>query len=142
MDLCDLDVLDLCAGTGNIGLEFVSRGAQKVMSIDQHPVCFKHINTLVSQLQIGHKMSVHRIDMFKFIKHSDQIFDIVFADPPYDYKHYKDLIDLVLERKIIRKGGWLIIEHGKQTVLGDVSGFTFAKAFGNVYFSFFKLSED
>ena len=49
-DLMDIAVLDLCAGTGNISFEFVSRGAASLLAIDSHPRCVQYLKQNVQTL--------------------------------------------------------------------------------------------
>ena len=60
-DLEDIRVLDLCAGTGNISFEFVSRGAAHLLAIDSHPRCVQYLKQNVQTLQITEQLSLIHI---------------------------------------------------------------------------------
>lgn len=138
MALYDLDILDLCAGTGNISIEFLSREAGNVVSVDRHPVCIKYMYKLYNELSIGDEWQIAQNDVLQFTKKTPSTFDLIFSDPPYDATFHAQLVNNVLERSLLRPNGWMIIEHGKQTDLSQLPLFHDVRNFGNVYFSFFK----
>ena len=137
-----LAVLDLFAGLGSISFEFISRGVQKLTSVDlSHQSCkYIRANSKAYQLEEIHR--VVQIDALKFIQKDIGTFDCIFADPPYDFQHYADLIELIDEKNLLNNEGNLIIEHGKQTSFEQTKGFQKVKAFGHVYFSFFNFDID
>jgi 16S rRNA (guanine966-N2)-methyltransferase len=138
LDLDGVEVLDLFAGTGNIGLEFLSRGAQKVTAVDQNFKCVRHIFALSKQLDIASNLDVVKSECLQFVSSTKGTFDIVFADPPYDYKGHHTLYEEILKNHLAKNDGLVIIEHGRQTSFDKVEGFMFLKTYGNVYFSFLK----
>ena len=68
--------------------------------------------------------------------------DLIFADPPYNFDKYDDLIEGIKSKNILNNNGDLIVEHGKQTNLEHIVGFQKTKTFGHVYFSFFTFDTD
>lgn len=138
MTLLDLDILDLCGGTGNISLEFLSREAGFVTTVDKHPLCVKYMYKLKSELSIGDEWSITKNDVRQFIEKTEQTFDLIFSDPPYDVTFHEAIVTKVFEHDILNPGGWMIIEHGRQTDLSQLKGFVDVRNFGNVYFSFFQ----
>lgn len=138
MDLFDLDILDLCAGTGNISLEFLSREAGTVTSVDKHPVCVKFMYKLSHDLQTGDEWKIMQRDVLQYVSKTEEKFDLVFADPPYEATFYAELTKTILERGLLTEDGLAIIEHGKQTDLSNIEGYEQTRNFGNVYFSFFR----
>ena len=138
IELDELSVLDLCAGTGNLSFEFISRGAKSVLAIDENFICTKFLSNNAISLGISDQLDVRRADCIKFLMNCTSNFDIVIADPPYEAKFHEEIIQLVQDKKILAPNGLLIIEHGKQTNLSHLANFSFCRIFGNVYFSFFK----
>ncbi len=138
----ELAVLDLFAGLGSISFEFISRGVKELTSVDlSHQSC-KYIRTNSKAYQLEEIHRVIQIDALKFLQKDIGTFDCIFADPPYDFKYYDELIALVESKNVLNNGGSLIIEHGKQTSLAQTKGFQKVKAFGHVYFSFFNFDID
>ena len=142
LDLLDLAILDLCAGTGNISFEFLSREAGTVIAVDQNTRCLRHISETAKQLGITTGLTTLKDDIQRFVERTTDTFDLIFADPPYAYSKHIDLVKTVFERDLLRSGGWLIVEHGRETKLNDLPFFEFVRSYGNVYFSFFIKDEN
>src|SRR3982751_6039864 len=78
-------VLDLCAGSGALGLEAVSRGAASADLVEIAPQSLKAIGDNVARLEATDAIHIHRADALKFIADLDEnAYDVAFADPPYD----------------------------------------------------------
>ncbi len=142
IDFVDLSILDLCAGTGNISMEFLSREAGMVTSVDKHPVCIRYMYKLKQELNIGDEWQIAKNDVLQFAEKTPSTYDLIFSDPPYDMTFHQQLVESILERKLLNPNGWMIIEHGRQTDLSSVPHFLDVRQFGNVYFSFFKLESN
>jgi len=136
-DFEEIEVLDLFSGTGNIAYEFVSRGAKKVLCIDQNYSCVSFIKKTSKELDFK-QLTVFKNDVFIYLKQYHQTFDIIFADPPYDLKEIPLLPDLVFNNQLLNKNGWLIIEHDKRTDLSKFPNFLIQRKYGNVNFSIFQ----
>lgn len=134
----ELTVLDLCAGTGNISFEFVSRDCEHVTCVDKDYNCTKFIRQTSIDFGIDDKMDVIKGDVILFLKKTDRKFDIIFSDPPYDVKFHDQIAQIVFERNLLKEDGMLIIEHGRHTKLEQIRQFDVLRPYGNVYFSFFK----
>ncbi|MFT5860035.1 MAG: 16S rRNA (guanine966-N2)-methyltransferase [Flavobacteriaceae bacterium] len=138
----DLNILDLCAGTGSISLEFLSREAGKVVAVDKNYNCYRHIIKMGNEYGCMDDLSVVKSEMLKFLSKTNKQFDIIFADPPYAYEHHAEIAAIVFERNLLVPGGTLIIEHGKETKLENITHFDILRTYGNVNFSFFKREDD
>ena len=114
IDFDGIDVLDLFAGTGGIGIECVSRGAREVTAVEIAHVQQNWIISCCKQLGIRN-LSVIRGDVFKFLSACRTKYDLIFADPPYALEQLPTLPDLILGQDILKEDGWLVIEHGKDT---------------------------
>lgn len=134
----DADVLDLCAGTGNLSFEFISRGANHCTSIDQNFKSCQWIRENAKKLEIQDQMTIHQMDCILFLKKDNKKYDLIIADPPYAMNFHKDIVQNVIQEKRLNPNGLLLIEHGKQTDLSEETNFLYTRKFGNVYFSFFQ----
>lgn len=137
-DIEDLEVLDLFSGTGNISYEFSSRGAKYIRSVEMN---FKHYNFIKSEIKrMNLNIDVIKSDVFKYLNVNNDQFDIIFADPPYnfDIKKYKFIIDKIFKSKIINYNGLLIIEHSNKIKLNDFKKYYNTRKYGGCFFSFFK----
>lgn len=134
----EITVLDLFTGTGNISFEFASRGVESIVSVDKDYGCVKFVSSVARELDMNIK--TFKEDVYKFLEKNIIQFDLIFADPPYNFedKDFKRLISLILENKQLREDGMLIIEHSKFTDLSDVAGFTEQRRYGGSVFSFFE----
>ena len=134
----ELKILDLCAGTGNISIEFLSREAGTVLAIDKNYSAIKHMKSVVKELGCENEMTIYKAEIIKFLEKTELKFDLIFADPPYTYEYHAKIAELVFERNILNEDGVLIIEHGRETKLEEVAHFDFSRMYGNVHFSFFE----
>lgn len=139
--LINLDILDLCAGTGNISLEFASREAGNIIAVDQNFKCTKFIYDLVKKHDLNEMIRVYKSEAVKYLKKTPDTFDIIFTDPPFAAQIHDDIHSLVFERELLNENGILIIEHGRECNFEDKEHFQFMRKYGNVNFSFFSLTE-
>lgn len=133
----EISVLDLFAGTGNISYEFASRGSENITAVDSNFGCVRFI----SQTAEAFEMPIKAIksDVYKFIEQCKSSFDIIFADPPYDFEQelFSRIPVIVFQNGLLEDGGLLIVEHSKHTDLSTLSNFEFSKGYGSSVFSFF-----
>lgn len=137
-----LKVIDLFSGTGNISYEFASRGAHDVLAVDAHFECVKFINRISGELDFP--IRTIKSDVLQFLQATTEKANIIFADPPYDFKEdiLKDIVGIVFTRQLLEDGGSLIIEHSKKLDLSDLDHFTEARKYGNSVFSFFESDDE
>lgn len=137
LDWEEEQLLDLFSGTGFIAIECFSRGIPKVISVEIHPLCVKHLLTVSTKLNEDWK--IVRKDVFQFIKNCTESFSLIIADPPFDLKELSSIPKLVFDNPLIlKKDGLLVIEHPKQISFTNSTNFVKEKKYGNVRFSFFK----
>lgn len=135
-DISDATVLDLFAGTGSIGFEFASRGAQHVICVDHSLQSFKFITKACAIMQIA-DVKVTKAEVFRYLKKVNQKFDLIFADPPYHLKNIDQIPVIVFDFGLLNDAGLLIVEHAKEVDLSKHPNFTEQRSFGKVNFSFF-----
>lgn len=138
IDLYDLNILDLCVGTGNISFELLSREAGVVTAVDTNLNCLRFVRKNAEEMKIDEEIRTVKMDILHFLKLTEETYDLIFADPPYDYKHCDEITKIVFERNLLNEGGILVIEHGKQTSLETITQFDFLRTYGGVHFSFFR----
>lgn len=141
IDFEGISVLDLFSGTGNISYEFASRGAGKVLSIEQNRHCVKFIQATIKKHQLQ-AISPINTDVFTFLKTTTEKFNLIFADPPYHFKQYPELINLIMEKKWVQNGGLFILEHSKEQDFSKFKHFSYLRNYGGVQFSFFEINDD
>lgn len=129
-------VLDLFAGTGNISLEFLSRGADEVVSVEQDKKLCAFMQRTAQELQEDTWRTV-RGDVFSFLGAHRGRYDIVFADPPFHMEGIERIPNLVLGNGLLDADGMLILEHHDKLDLSDLPGHRRTRSYGLVQFSLF-----
>ena len=134
----EISVLDLFSGTGNISFEFASRGVKSIVSVDAHQACIRFIDKISSELDLP--ISTIKIDVFKFLSGSQYSYDIIFADPPYNFEQeqFISIVDKVIGNDMLNEGGCLILEHSKHTQVSDHDNHFESRRYGGSVFSFFR----
>ena len=135
LDFEGIDMLDLFAGTGGIGLEFVSRGARSVTAVEMAHVQQNFIISTCKQLGIRN-LNLVRGDVFRFLSADRVRDDVIYADPPYALERLAELPDLVLPH--LKDDGWFILEHGKDNDFTQHPRHVETRTYGSVHFSFFQ----
>ena len=119
--------LDLFAGSGSIGIEFLSRGASKVYFIDKSYWSIRAIKENLIRTKLEEKAVVIKNDAIKGIRMLDTKnikFDYIFADPPYGENLIIRILENIWNQDILKMNGTIILEHEKSLVLGnEVHGF-------------------
>lgn len=137
VDFEGLKVLDLFSGTGNISLEFASRGAAQVISADRSIHCVNYLKDSARQHGLT-QIKVYREDVFKYLEIETEQFDLIFADPPYDLPKIPEITKIVFEKKLLSPGGLLIVEHQSLQNISSHPAFVEQRTYGHSSFSFFK----
>ena len=139
-----IKVLDLFCGTGNISFEFYSRGSHRVVSVDDHYACINFVKKTSEELQAKGVIEAIKSDAIKFIKRSREKYDVIFADPPYAFEKYDDLIQSIFENDILEENGLVVVEHDSKHDFENSPFYFNHRKYGTVNFSFFsaKPSQD
>ncbi|WP_099203734.1 16S rRNA (guanine(966)-N(2))-methyltransferase RsmD [Scatolibacter rhodanostii] len=116
----DRRFLDMFAGSGQIGLEALSRGAKSAVMIDASKESIRVIEQNTNQTQLEHQAKILCADALAYVSSTAEVFDIAFLDPPY----HADLLIPALEKVVrcIAESGVIICEHLKETQLPDQVG--------------------
>ena len=138
VDFEELDVLDLFCGTGNISFEFVSRGARSLTCVDNNSRCAGFVKATFDELnyQPG---TVIKADALRFVESSKGSWNLIFADPPYDYDQYPRFVNAILDNGLLAKDGILVVEHPAEVDFSTNAFYTQTRKYGRVHFSFFEL---
>lgn len=132
-----LRVLDLFAGSGSIGLEFASREAANVTAVDFSGVTYSFLQQVVEQLNLSNYTPV-KGEAVKYLQHTSNTYDIIFADPPYGMQNIDEVIATVFERNLLTEIGVLIMEHDKHVRLPK-DHLKENRKYGHSSFSFYSL---
>ncbi|MFH0989027.1 MAG: 16S rRNA (guanine(966)-N(2))-methyltransferase RsmD [bacterium] len=115
IDLEDLMVLDLFAGSGSLGLEALSRGARHVVFIEKSKSSISILEQNIQSVHCEQRSTVHSADVFWYLKHTSQSFDLIFADPPYKLFTIGEIPDAIYHSSASREGSYVVMEHSKDS---------------------------
>lgn len=133
-----ISALDLFAGTGSISIELLSRGCDRVISIEKEPAHHSFICKVMKEVKTDKCLPI-RGDVFKFIHSCHEQFDLIFADPPYALKELESIPDLIFQHHLLKEGGIFVLEHGKDNHFENHPHFMEKRKYGSVNFSLFEL---
>ena len=105
--------MDLFAGSGAIGIEFLSRGCKKAYMCDKSRDAIKFVINNVKKTNLEENAIIINKDYkqcLNDVKKDEVKFDIIFLDPPYDLDISKEAVKLILEYGLLNKNGIIIIE--------------------------------
>jgi len=120
--ISETQILDLFSGSGIIALEFLSRGATQVISIDKDKKNITHQKKIKQSWELN-SWAIAMGDALTVEKTLEKCglqmpqFDIIFADPPYDMADIQGLVSILMP--LLADQGWLIIEHKPQLVFAE-----------------------
>lgn len=138
MKFTGIAVLDLFAGSGALGLEACSRGAEKVVFVDRDKDSMKLVKNNIAKLKLPEDIYETYLCEFDFAlkKLNGRRFDIIFADPPYASDAYSKVAVLVEKYDILADGGVIVVEHDKDNSV-NTGGFNCdCRIMGNTAVSF------
>ena len=133
--------LDLFAGTGSISIELVSRGCDRVISVEKDPQHHAFISKVMKEVKTDRCLPL-RGDVFRYIEKCNEQFDFIFADPPYALKELSTIPQKIFEYKLLKPEGLVVLEHGKDLSVEQDPHFIEHRHYGSVNFSFFKNIEE
>jgi len=113
--------LDLYAGTGGIGIEALSRGAGRVVFVDDSRESLRVIEKNIERTGFGERAQVVAAQAVKFLKKTSEQFDIVFLDPPYTHEQ-GPLLEAIAESGVLKPDSIVVAEHFKKQALPAQAG--------------------
>ena len=138
--LADSVVIDLFSGTGNLGLEAISRGAKMCYFVDNRPESIKVTYTNIENCKVQENSKVIAGSFEKVLVKIPEKADIIFLDPPYDKGFLNSCFEKIREFEALNEDGIIVAEHGLKEKLPDtLAGFTKIKEkrYGTVWVSLF-----
>lgn len=136
LDIEALKTLDLFGGTGCISYELASRGSTDLTIVEKDNAMYAFIKKTADMLQLeGFKLV--KSDVFKFIESSNQQYDFIFAGPPYALASIDDLPLRIFEKKLLKPGGWFVLEHTPRNNYKKFEHYRNERNYGSTIFSIF-----
>ena len=124
-DLPGARVLDLFAGTGQLGIEAISRGADSAVFVDEREAACALVRENLKKTGFTHQAQVVRADYMNYLRRCREKFDIILLDPPYSEVFLENSLKMITEIDILETGGIIVAERplGKE-LSWDFPGFT------------------
>ena len=108
------DVLDLFSGSGSLGIEALSRGANQIISVDNNKRNFKNLKNNFENICPKDYYRTYCMDAIKYLETATQEFDIILCDPPYYRYNHMEILNR--SKSIIKQGGVFCMEMEKNVV--------------------------
>ncbi len=141
-------VLDLFAGSGGLGLEAISRGAQRAIFVDQNNAALKTLQQNIRELGMAKQAEVVRGDSQKQLQRlarSAMRFHWIFIDPPYASDLASQSLQQLGESNILDEEGIVVVEHDRRHPSDEAYGFlvkTDTRRYGDTCISFYETKRD
>ncbi len=110
-DLPAAAVLDLFGGTGQLGIEALSRGAKNAVFVDQREEACRLIRENLKKTRLDQQAKVVRSDYLDYLKRCREKYDIIFLDPPYAEVFLENALKCITEIDILQSGGIIVAER-------------------------------
>ena len=110
-DVATSNVLDLFGGTGQLGIEALSRGANRAVFIDEREDACKLIKENLKRTKLEAYGRVIRSDYMSYLKSCRDKFDIILLDPPYAEVFLENSLKMITEIDILQSGGIIVTER-------------------------------
>lgn len=141
-------VVDLFSGTGNLGIEALSRGATKAYFVDQSKKSIEIIKYNLEKTRLYQDAVVLNLEAVPGIVRlaGQQVkADLILMDPPYDKGLIEPTLESIFSNRLLRDQGMIVIEHDRnEKIQEEIHGLVCVrkKDYGNTSISFYQLRED
>ena len=127
-DIPNARVLDLFGGTGQLGIEALSREAKSAVFVDERDDACKLIKENLKRTHLESSAKVIRSDYMAFLRNCKETFDIIFLDPPYAEVFLENSLKMITEIDILQSGGIIVTERPvDKELLIDLQGYSRSK---------------
>jgi len=142
-DVAGLDVLDLFAGSGALGLEALSRGARSAVFVDQARAAIAAVTDNVATLGVGEEATVRAAEAgaaLRALGREGRAFGLVFLDPPYASAEAGALLSELLAQRLLTPGAWIVLEHASRGDAPAPAGLElrFVRTYGDTALTFYR----
>jgi len=141
-------VLDIFAGSGALAIEALSRGASYAVMIEKTQVAVHAIQSNLEKTSLADKAEILKADFHSALRKlggREDLFDLVFIDPPYEQAVFEDLVNLLSKHRIVSGEAIIIVEHFKKAnvprTIGDIP-LVQKRVYGQTCLSFFNAGRE
>ncbi len=114
IDFSGCTILDLYSGSGALSFEAISRGAKKVTSVESSKRNCASISENVKNFGIKDQCRIVNSDVYRFLDTEKESYDVCFSDPPYESINFSEFLSKILNNKILKPAGILVMEDEKK----------------------------
>lgn len=130
--------LDAFAGSGSLGLEAFSRGAEQVVFVEQSPIVYNNLNKILSQFKTSN-LKLIKANTLSYLEKASEQFDLIFLDPPFADHLIPSCLDLIYKSTLLKTGGLLYLESDEVSNLDPAQWKSIKlKKNGQVFFGLFE----
>ena len=146
VDIINSNVIDICTGTGALGIEALSRGAKNIYFVDNEQNSLDIVRKNLSKIKFSNdekaNIKIIKADAKKPFKNINIIFNIVLIDPPYNSNIFHSCLQNLREDNLIDLNSYIFLETSKKEVL-ELEGFEVLdiKLYGKSKLTILKLSD-
>ncbi len=108
-------ILDLYAGTGALGIEALSRGAEEADFVERDPKCCAAIRENLEKAGFAHKSNVYRLDVSKALHILEKRYSLIFLDPPYADKSTPEVLANITDSNLVENQTTIVMEHSQRS---------------------------
>jgi len=114
-------ILDLFAGSGSLGIEAASRGAEFVCAVESNNECIKILNENYTKTRLSDNAEIIKTDVIGLLqsKRLKDGFDVIFMDPPYNKGFEVKALKAIRENALLNDQGIIVVEHSVDTEMTD-----------------------
>lgn len=110
----DSNCLDLFAGSGNLGLEAISNGANSCTFVDNNKNAIKVLEENLREIE---NIKIVKSDFKDYLNKTNENYDIIFLDPPYQEHLINESINLILKNNLLKENGIIICEYESEDII-------------------------
>jgi 16S rRNA (guanine966-N2)-methyltransferase len=130
--------LDLFGGTGSHSYELISRGCEDVTYVDKFPSAVQFVKKVSTLLKLEPWLKIFQMDVFRYIGHTTEQYDYIFAGPPYGLATIDTIPDLIFEKNLLLPDGLFVLEHNPHHEFLEHPHLVDVRNYGKTIFSFFR----
>lgn len=145
--IMDGDILDLFAGTGSLGIECLSRGANKCVFVDLNRSSIEIVKSNIKKARVESNSEVLNVDFkaaIERVKNNSYKFDIIFMDPPYYKNMFFEALEKIEKSNILKEDGIIVVEHDTKQEFPENIGKLInyrSKKYGNTTITFYRMED-
>lgn len=139
----DTVVYDLFSGTGSLGIEALSRGAEKAFFCDKSKESYNITKENIASCRLNDRSRLVFGSYKKAVSEFEQKADLVFLDPPYGLDLWKDCSDMLVSQDRLNEEAVVVMEHGVENELTDINenlSLIKEKRYGAIVISIYRFS--